>query len=458
MFKKLITLLIVLSLLMAETAWAETQNPCESYSISEETLLSGLNVWCSTGEITALPGNRGLKDDEIKVNEDVYKISPEDLEAYKANTPGNEVKLFYKQTDSEKRVLMIQSGPDASEAEMFKLLQSLNIFNGYPDGTFNPAGNITRAEFSKIVVTASGYGGDVAAAAGDAKFSDMTGHWAAGYVNVASSVGVINGMGDGKFAPDENVTYEQAITMLVRMLGYEPRAKDDGGFPQGYLHAAAETGMTKDAEGAVGTHVTRGLTARLLFNSLSIPIMKQVGYKPVIYLYPAYEQNVSVKVNLKGKFTFTYPPYNNGWNVIAKPDGTIINTQDGMEYSYLFWEGTFSNIKIDLSKGFVVKGGDTTKFLQEKLSLMGLTPRERNEFIVYWAPKMHNNKYNLITFAGEEYEKAAPLEISPAPDSVLRVFMAYKPIDEPRKIEPQEIKPFERKGFTVIEWGGTEVN
>ena len=428
------------------------------FSISDETLFSGLKVLYSNGRITALPGNQGLKNDEIKVGEDIYKISPEDLNTYKANKTGDQVKVFYMQTDTEKIVLLLQTGAEANDAEVFRLLHSLNIIDGYPDGTLKLTNNITRAEFSKIVVTASGYA-DVAASAGDAKFSDMTGHWGAGYVNVANSLGIINGMGDGKFAPDENVTYEQAITMLVRMLGYESKAKDYGGFPEGYLKVADEIGITKNIERAVGSQATRGSTGRMLFNSLAINIMKQTGYKPVIYLYPTKEQSVSVKLDLKGRFTYTYPQqYDGGWKVIAKPDGTLTNSHDGMEYSYLFWEGTFSNVKFDLSKGFVVKGQDTTKFLQETLSKMGLTPRERNEFVVYWAPKMHNNKYNLITFAGKEYEEAAPLEINPAPDSILRIFMVYKSLDESIKIEPQEIKPFERKGFTVVEWGGTEVN
>ena len=68
---------------------------------------------------------------------------------------------------------------------------------------------------------------------------------------------------------------------------------------------------------------------------------------------------------------------------------------------------------------------------------------------------MKNSKYNLIHFADKQYTDDAPLTINPKPDSVLRVFMVYKPLDEKIKIEEQEIKPFERSGFTVIEWGGT---
>ncbi len=182
-----------------------------------------------------------------------------------------------------------------------------------------------------------------------------------------------------------------------------------------------------------------------------------VSAKPVIYLYPEETTNVTVKLDYSGKLTTTYPKYNNGWNVIANPDGTLLNIEDGKEYSYLFWEGT-SHTEYDMSSGFVVKGEDTAEFLQDVLAEMGLTPKEYNEFIVYWLPKMENNKYNLITFQNEAYAIHAALTIEPEPDSILRVFMVYKPLEQPIEIEPPVIVPFERTGFTVVEWGGSEID
>lgn len=110
-----------------------------------------------------------------------------------------------------------------------------------------------------------------------------------------------------------------------------------------------------------------------------------------------------------------------------------------------------------MSKGFVVKGEDTAAFLQEKLALLGLTPKEYNEFIVYWLPKIQENPYNLITFQKEAYTECARLHITPESDSVLRVFMAYKSLRAPIEVEEPVLEPFERKGFAVVEWGGTEV-
>ena len=110
-----------------------------------------------------------------------------------------------------------------------------------------------------------------------------------------------------------------------------------------------------------------------------------------------------------------------------------------------------------MSRGFVVKGSDTAEFLQEKLSYLGLTPREYNEFIVYWLPKMQDHPYNLIAFQQEAYTDSAALTISPQPDSILRVFMAYQPLEQPVEIEEQALAPFAREGFAVVEWGGTEI-
>ena len=179
-------------------------------------------------------------------------------------------------------------------------------------------------------------------------------------------------------------------------------------------------------------------------------------YKPVIYLYPEEDTEVSVKLGFKGELTLTIPEYKDGWNVLAQTDGTLINMDDGKEYPYLFWEGNAEFLP-DMTKGFVVKGNDTSDFLEDILTKMGFLTHEIADFMEYWLPFMQKNPYNLITFQEENYADIAPLTITPAPDSILRVFMVYKPLEEPIMIEAPEIIPFERSGFTVIEWGGAQV-
>ncbi len=182
-------------------------------------------------------------------------------------------------------------------------------------------------------------------------------------------------------------------------------------------------------------------------------LQTNVCYKPVIYLYPEKTTKVSVKVNYNGRFTSTIPEYGSGWNVTAYPDGHIVNS-DGAKYDYLFWEGVGKS-DYDLSKGFCVKGSDAEKFLCEKLTLMGMNQSEINDFNSFWVPYLEKNPYNRICFQTTAYTDNADLLISPQPDSVLRVFMVYTPLEVPIQIKPQTLdKSFKRTGFTVVEWGG----
>lgn len=182
----------------------------------------------------------------------------------------------------------------------------------------------------------------------------------------------------------------------------------------------------------------------------------QLCAKPVIYLYPEETIKVEVQLDYNGELTCTYPKYDDGWKVMAQSDGTLTDTS-GQTYNYLYWEG-LDNISYDFSKGFCVAGEDTAGFLEDALSKLGLTRQEANEFIVYWLPMMEKNPYNLISFQTDIYTENAELRIIPTPDTLLRVFMAWKPLEEEVEIESQKPTTTDRKGFTVVEWGGTKVN
>jgi hypothetical protein len=152
--------------------------------------------------------------------------------------------------------------------------------------------------------------------------------------------------------------------------------------------------------------------------------------------------------------TVTIPPYQSGWTVTASPDGTLTD-KDGKTFPYLFWEGT-TKILLPMDEGFCVKGEDTEAFLLDILPRLGLIEQEYTEFIAYWLPRMEGHPYNVITFQTDAYEALAPLTISPAPDAILRVFMTFRASETPIALPEQEIEPFTRHGFTVIEWGGRE--
>lgn len=188
-----------------------------------------------------------------------------------------------------------------------------------------------------------------------------------------------------------------------------------------------------------------------------ISVDPDVVDKPVIYLYPPQDLTVTVSLNFDGELTCTYPAAPQGvWRVMAHPDGTLTDPDSGLTYGYLFWEGQ-TRADMDFTEGFVVKGADTAAFLDEKLSLLGLNARERTDFVTYWLPRMQKNAYNLISFQRESYEAMARLTIDPQPDSLLRVFMAYRPLEHPVDVPEQELESFTRSGFTAVEWGGTEI-
>lgn len=181
--------------------------------------------------------------------------------------------------------------------------------------------------------------------------------------------------------------------------------------------------------------------------------------KPVIYLYPTKETEVTVGVQLSGMtFTTLYPKMNGDrWTVSAKPDGRL--TAGGKEYGYLFWEAVAKTPwALDEAKAFCVPSGSAGQFLEESLSVLGLNAKERNDFIVYWLPKLEQNPFSLVQFLGSEYTDAAKLDISPKPDSVIRVFMVFKSLQTAVSTSPTPLKPVNRSGFAVVEWGGSDLD
>lgn len=177
-----------------------------------------------------------------------------------------------------------------------------------------------------------------------------------------------------------------------------------------------------------------------------------IAYKPVIYLYPEEETAVDVKLDIDGSFVYTDPAYEDGWRITAAPDGALTD-RDGKTYPYLFWEARL-NADYDFSEGFCVRGSDTEAFLQEALPALGLNEQEKDEFIGFWLERMQDNPYNVISFQTEAYTDAAKLSISPQPDSLIRVFMAWYPSAEEADIPAQTFETPERLGFTAVEWGG----
>ncbi|WP_050354138.1 S-layer homology domain-containing protein [Gottschalkia purinilytica] len=158
-------------------------------------------------------------------------------------------------------------------------MTKLGIITGYEDGTFRPDKTITRAEFAVLAVNIKGLEEAAKLAKGKTEFSDVPdNNWASGYINIASKNGFIYGVGNGKFEPNSPIRYEQAIALVMRILGYEEKVKARGGYPYGYLIVAGEEGVLNNANGVYGDLTTRGVATLLLDNALEVEIMERVVY------------------------------------------------------------------------------------------------------------------------------------------------------------------------------------
>ena len=177
--------------------------------------------------------------------------------------------------------------------------------------------------------------------------------------------------------------------------------------------------------------------------------------KPLLYLYPT-DDNTDITVTFEkpGLLLTTYPKYQDSWNVTANKNGDLFD-KNGKYYYGLYWEDLYK--PNEFKEGFYVTKDNAIDFLEEKLSYVGLNDRERNEFIMYWLPILERNKQSIVNFEfTEERDAYNKLNINPKPDSILRLLMNVKKVDAPVDIPEQELKTFNRTGFTAVEWGGTK--
>lgn len=161
---------------------------------------------------------------------------------------------------------------DRYEKEI-SLLHALGIVEGKEGDLYMPADNLTRAEMTTIVLRLM-----QASANTQATFADVSAdHWANKIIGTAAQLGIVNGVSQTEFKPEEAVTFPQAVKMLVSTLGYAVHADALGGYPSGYMAKAAQLGIlngTSDNGGAI----SRGTMAKLVANALEVNILVRTGY------------------------------------------------------------------------------------------------------------------------------------------------------------------------------------
>lgn len=150
------------------------------------------------------------------------------------------------------------------------VLSALKVVDGFTDGTYKPEQTVTRAQMAKLIVTALGVA-DYATAK-TSKYTDMgTATWAIPYVEYASNLNIVNGVGHGKFNPNGTVTYEQAATMIVRALGYTDQCKEmNGTWPAIYVQKAMALGVFEDVTNGGANGANRGDIAIMLYNAIEL--------------------------------------------------------------------------------------------------------------------------------------------------------------------------------------------
>lgn len=256
--------------------------------------------------------------------------------------------------------------------EAMTTLAALGILKGRDTGEFDPDGTITRAEFAAVVIRTLGLENEVREAEYEPADFDDCGDvaWAWGYINLAVKQGVIEGYGDRNFGPIDPVTYEQAVAMLVRILGYEKQAQEKGGWVAGYMAIADEIQLTEGIENLGSQPAMREIAAQLTFQALEIPLCDSRGNitkKTLLYDKLGIEKK-TIKIISTDEIAFEF------------------ETNQSGEFSYreVMEDGSYSNIKtaktedpdVDSYVGRPVKGYFQYDKLTNQTTAVLLWPEE----------------------------------------------------------------------------------
>jgi hypothetical protein len=215
---------------------------------------------------------------------------------------------------------------------------------------------------------------------------------------------------------------------------------------------------------------------------IDYPIVTGGCGKPVIYLYPPKPTEVTVKFTTPMQLTTDIPTYANGWDVLANPDGELIDLQPNLtncdsidstvsgseyaqiackqnDYPYLYWAGQASRQYPTPTGGWIVPQGNISDFLNQKLTKIGLTDKEKSDMMDYWVPELLAKNapyYRISFFQTEQLNQFIPMQVTPNPDTVIRVFLDWSPLSSMPAVQPQPqvLNHINRPGFTLVEWGG----
>lgn len=246
-------------------------------------------------------------------------------------------------------VFTCASGSGASGTDTATmLLASMGVLSADSSGGYNLSKTVTRAEFAKMIVMASSYKDLVQTASYSSPYKDVPAkHWAAPYIRIAVSKGLMSGYSNGTFRPDSTITLEQGVNSALLLLGYS-RSDFTGAFPYAQMNVYSSSGLSQNITGGIGSYMTKGDAANLIYNLMGIT-MKDGGKTYAESL--GYSLNASGEVDYAGVINSNMNgPYtvksSSGWagelglnasNVTIYKNGSVVTPSEVEKYDILYY-------------------------------------------------------------------------------------------------------------------------
>ncbi len=323
---------------------------------------------------------------------------------------------------------------DKKTAQNVEVLRLLGVVEGNGAGQFNPSGLLTRAEFCKMVVVLMGKGDDAMRYKTVTIFPDVRAtHWAAGYVNLAvrqSEPKLLAGLPDGTFQPDSYITYGQAVTILMRVLGFAD--KDSGGiWPDGYINLAKSTGVSAGVNLTGKANITRAQAAQLFVNVLSTG-KDGKGYTPAgctkgeeVTLVSMSANTIRVSGGKTAKYDLVRPSSSSALNGLK---GYLLTNSDGKVVTFVpktssTTGAAVSNAAVILPADKSTSGisaltdGRTDYTIYRNGVLSSVSALRKNDVVTYDA--VSNTVYACDTRVAVYYESCEPSPSAPVSIKVL---------------------------------------
>ncbi|NLG53506.1 MAG: S-layer homology domain-containing protein, partial [Clostridiales bacterium] len=276
------------------------------------------------------------------------------------------------------------------------MLVELKILGGYPEGDFRPNGNITRAEFCKMVYVLM-YGADSDGSlfgAQTSKFNDVGDHWAKGYINYCANQNIVGGYGDGTFKPDGNITVAEVSKMLLVLLGCDPAKEGFGGsnWIGNVVSKAMGLGVYDGWVGNSTELATRQLVAKLMRNTIFAPVYRYNAFTGAGSQYNMDdEENKTLGETVMGLIHVT-------GQVVANEHFYIKTDKDGELINDLLDNGNISTAREDHSYILYYTEDNDAKLLEVDRALEDTMLGCMVD--VYFRAKGNENRYSQVEVIG----------------------------------------------------------